>query len=84
VSFLNQVLDNKIVCTIMPKVTDPEIIDLVKAINEGKVDMTQGHESLLCQFPWLEARFISDPDYAKNFRSFWRAMRAHYKKTKGN
>lgn len=68
----------------MPKVTDPEIVDLVKAIKKGEVDMTQGHASLLRQFPWLEARFISDPDYKKNFRAFWKAMRAHYERTKDN
>lgn len=68
----------------MPKVTDPEIVDLIKAIKKGEVDMTQGHASLLRQFPWLEARFISDPDYNKNFRKFWKAMREHYELTKDN
>lgn len=68
----------------MPKVTDPEIIDLIEAINKGEVDMTQGHQTLLRQFQWLEARYISDPDYKENFRAFWKAMRASYWKHKNN
>lgn len=66
----------------MPKLTDPEIIDLLKAINEGKVDMTQGHASLVRHFPWLEARFISDDDYKENFSTFWKELKAHYWATK--
>ena len=62
----------------MPKLTDPEIVDLIKAIKAGKVDMTQGHATLVKQFPWLEARFISDDDYKRNFRTFWRELRDHY------
>jgi hypothetical protein len=62
----------------MPKITDPEIIDLVKAIKEGKVDMNQGHAMLVKQFPWLEARFISDDDYKQNFRTYWKELRDHY------
>ena len=62
----------------MPKLTDPEIIDLLDAIKEGKVDMTQGHATLVRQFPWLEGRFISDPDYKQHFRKFWKDLRASY------
>ena len=62
----------------MPKLTDPEIVDLLKAIKNEEVDMTQGHATLIKQFPWLEARFISDEDYAVNFRAFWKELRAHY------
>ena len=62
----------------MPKVSDPEIKDLIKEIKEGKVDMTQGHATLVKQYPFLEARFISDDDYKKNFRSFWKQLKAHY------
>lgn len=66
----------------MPKLSDPEIIDLLKAIKEGRVDMTQGHATLVRQFPWLEGRFISDDDYKTHFRSFWRDLKAHYWATK--
>jgi hypothetical protein len=69
---------------IMPKVTDPEIADLIKAIKAGKVDMMQGHATLVKQFPWLEARFISDPDYKQNFQQFWKDLKAYYHKKKGN
>ena len=66
----------------MPKLTDPEIIDLVKAIKKGKVDMHQGHVTLVRQFPWLEGRFISDDDYKKHFPAFWRGLKASYWKNK--
>ena len=66
----------------MPKVTDPEIRDLLQAIRAGEVDMTQGHETLLKQYPFLEARFISDPDYMQNFRAYWKQLRAHYRQHK--
>ena len=52
----------------MPKLSDPEIKDLIAAIKRGEVDMSQGHATLVKQFPWLEARFLSDDDYKKNFR----------------
>jgi hypothetical protein len=68
----------------MPKPTDPEIIDLLKAVKAGKVDMNQGHATLVRQFPWLEARFISDDDYKQNFRAFWRDLRASYHKFQDN
>ena len=63
----------------MPKLTDPEIIDLIDAIKKGEVDMTQGHATLVKQYPWLQARFISDDDYKRNFRAFWKELKAHYK-----
>ena len=68
----------------MPKLTDPEIVDLIDAINKGEVDMTQGHATLVKQFPWLEARFISDEDYGRNFQTFWRELRAHYRANHSN
>jgi hypothetical protein len=64
----------------MPKLTDPEIKDLIGEIEKGNVDMSQGHATLVKQYPWLEARFISDPDYQQNFRAFWKTLRAHYEK----
>ena len=63
---------------IMPKLSDPEIIDLVKAIKRGEVDMTQGHVTLLRNWPWLEARWLSDDDYRKNFQAFWKDLRERY------
>ena len=62
----------------MPKLSDPEIIDLVKAIKRGEVDMTQGHVTLLRNWPWLEARWLSDEDYRKNFQAFWKDLRERY------
>jgi len=64
----------------MPKLTDPEIIDLIRAIKKGEVDMTQGHATLVKQDPFLEARFISDPDYKANFAQFWRDLKRHHAK----
>lgn len=68
----------------MPKLSDPEIIDLLHAIKKGEVDMKQGHATLVRQYPWLEARFISDPDYIENFRTFWKQLRAHYESNKAD
>lgn len=61
----------------MPKLTDPETRDLIKAIEAGQVNMTQGHAMLAKQDCWLEARFVSDPDCQQNFRAFWRAPKEH-------
>ena len=67
----------------MPKLSDPEIKDLIKAIKKGQVDMDQGHATLVTQFPWLEARFISDKDYKENFRAFWKELKRSYKANQG-
>ena len=66
----------------MVKLTDPEIIDLINAIKRGEVDMTQGYRTLVQQDIWLEARFMSDPDYKENFPQFWKELKAHYAKKK--
>ena len=51
-----------------------EIKELIQALRDGVVNIDMELEEVLVKLRWLNARYISDPEYFYNLELFWETM----------